>query len=145
MAKRKRPFLNHAEWRRIFVLEKRCIEKEFPFLRCTLLNKKLTCSGRITPSEGCDTYQIRIDYFKGGTPLVYIVDPPIEPTPEYHIYESGHLCLYDPRVSPWSTRMLLHQTIIPWTAEWLVFYELWRDTGEWKGPEAPHGDDEPGK
>ncbi len=36
----------------------------------------------------------------------------------------------------------IDDTIIPWTAEWLVFYELWKDTGTWQGAEAPHEDDE---
>ena len=35
--------------------------------------------------------------------------------------------------------MKIHETIIPWTAEWLVFYELWQLTGEWYGAASPHG------
>jgi len=33
---------------------------------------------------------------------------------------------------------MLHETIIPWTAEWIVFYELWKITGEWLGSAALH-------
>jgi len=33
----------------------------------------------------------------------------------------------------------IHEKIIPWIAEWLVFYELYRICGKWLGPEAPHG------
>lgn len=33
----------------------------------------------------------------------------------------------------------LHDKIIPWTAEWLVYYELFKLDGKWLGPEAPHG------
>lgn len=142
MAKRNRVPFNYAERRRLFVLEKQCIKKYFPFLRCTLRGKNLTCHGNITPSEGCDTYKIKVEYQEGRAPRVYITDPYIEPDPEYHIYKAGHLCLYDHRESPWSTKMMLHETIIPWTAEWLVFYELWKITGEWIGPEALHGLDE---
>jgi hypothetical protein len=29
--------------------------------------------------------------------------------------------------------MLLAYTVVPWTSEWLVFYELWLITGEWLG------------
>ena len=28
---------------------------------------------------------------------------------------------------------LISNTIIPWTIEWLYFYELWLATGEWLG------------
>ena len=30
-------------------------------------------------------------------------------------------------------RMLIANTTLPWTAEWLFFYELWLVTGEWDG------------
>lgn len=139
MARKKRVPFNYARRRQHFILEIYCIEKYFPFLQCTLRGKRLCCNGSITPIEGCDTYKIRLEYKEGMTPRVYIVDPHIEPDPEYHIYKEGNLCLFDPRESPWSSMMRIHETIIPWTAEWLVFYEIWKLTGKWEGPEAEHG------
>ncbi len=59
------------------------------------------------------------------------------------MYLNGSLCLFDPRVSPWKGSYNLHETIIPWTAEWLVFYELYKIHGKWLGPEAPHDPKEP--
>ena len=29
--------------------------------------------------------------------------------------------------------MSIADTIVPWTAEWLVYYEIWLMTGEWYG------------
>ena len=29
--------------------------------------------------------------------------------------------------------MSIADTIVPWTAEWLVHYEIWLVTGEWYG------------
>ena len=139
MAKTKRVPFNYARRRQHFILEKLYIEKYFPFLQCTLRRKLLCCNGSITPSDGCNSYKIRVEYLEGRTPRVYIVDPHIEPHPEYHIYEEGNLCLFDHRESPWSSTMRIHETIIPWTAEWLVFYELWKLTGKWEGSEAEHG------
>jgi hypothetical protein len=46
---------------------------------------------------------------------------------------------YQPNEDPWKLSDDIHQKIIPWTAEWLVFYELYQIYGEWLGPEAPHG------
>lgn len=135
-------WVNAAHRRYHFILEKSRLKKYYPFLNCTLRGNQLTCRGTITPSEGCNTYKIKLVYRKEKTPKVYIVDPPIEPHIEYHMYKEGDLCLFDPRVSPWSPDMMLHETIIPWTAEWFVFYELWKDTGKWLGLEAPHGEDE---
>lgn len=33
---------------------------------------------------------------------------------------------------------MIAETIVPWTALWLLYYELWLETDEWLGPEAPH-------
>ena len=29
--------------------------------------------------------------------------------------------------------MLIADTIVPWTCEWLIHYEIWLATGEWHG------------
>lgn len=55
------------------------------------------------------------------------------------MYGDGRLCLYDYREQPWRDGDNIHEKIIPWTAEWLVFYELYLIRGKWLGPEAVHG------
>ncbi|WP_448659200.1 hypothetical protein ACPVPU_01720 [Sphingomonas sp. CJ99] len=50
----------------------------------------------------------------------------------------AHLCLYYPDGTEWTRQSLLAETILPWTAEWLFFYEMWHVTGTWGGAEAPH-------
>ena len=55
------------------------------------------------------------------------------------MYGNGPLCLYDPRETPWQRMDNVHQKIIPWIAEWLVYYELYLIYGKWLGPEALHG------
>lgn len=129
---------NYAHVKKHFVLERIRIERHFTCFECELRRNRLVCRGIITPAEGCDSYHIRIDYELSGVPKVRITQPSIEPSAEYHMYPDGSLCLYDHREAPWSARMMLHETVIPWTAEWTVFYELWRLTGEWLGPVAPH-------
>ena len=133
---------NRAQESSHFVLEKLRVEKYFPCFKCDLKRRRLLCRGTISPSEGCDTYGVRIEYEPGCIPRVFITNPIIEPLREYHIYREGSLCLYDHRDAPWYSNLKIHETIIPWTAEWLVFYELWKLTGEWHGPAAPHGANE---
>lgn len=41
------------------------------------------------------------------------------------------ICLY--RYREFNTYKFLSKTIIPWTIEWLYFYEIWLATGEWCG------------
>ena len=56
------------------------------------------------------------------------------------MYRTGDLCLYHPLSQPWQGTEDLHATILPWVAEWLVFYELYLTKGRWLGPEIPHGE-----
>ena len=50
------------------------------------------------------------------------------------------LCLYDPRKDQWGPDRLIADTIVPWAAEWLFFFEGWLIDGHWAGggthPEA---------
>jgi hypothetical protein len=39
----------------------------------------------------------------------------------------------------WEADSKIAETIIPWTAAWLHFYELYLETGVWRGPQARHG------
>jgi len=102
----------------------------------------LHCNGKIIPFKGCTSYSIRISYKMGHIPDVYIINPQIQPRAEYHMYADGKLCLYDWREMPWRAHMDLHETIIPWTSEWIVFYELWCLTGKWLGAASMHGTEE---
>ena len=123
---------------RRFALQKALVEKHFPGFECRLARRCLECEGSITPSEECGTYWVSISYQRGGIPRVKIKDPQIIPSSAIHVYANGTLCLYEPRDTPWKASDNLHEKIIPWTAEWLVFYELFLIYGKWLGPEAPH-------
>jgi hypothetical protein len=139
MAKAPRISRDHRLDYRRFVIQKTLIEKHFPCFTCKLRRGHLKCEGRITPSEGCATYRVAISYEQGGVPKVVIKEPHITPSPSIHMYRNGALCLYQPIEDPWKPADNIHQKIIPWTAEWLVFYELFLICGKWLGPEAPHG------
>jgi len=127
-----------VDYRR-FVIQKALIEKHFPCFKCRLSHRHLECEGFITPSENCDTYRVAISYDQDGVPKVRIKEPQITPLASIHMYRTGALCLYQPAEDPWKTSDNIHEKIIPWTAEWLVFYELYLMCGKWLGPEAPHG------
>jgi hypothetical protein len=44
------------------------------------------------------------------------------------------LCLWDPDEMHWDPEMTIATTIIPWTSEWLLFFEYWQISGEFLGP-----------
>ncbi len=94
--------------------------------------------GCLQPSSRSPQYKIRVQ-LKGHIPHVYVLEPQIASNAP-HIYkrDNNSLCLYYPKDNSWSSEKLLALTIIPWTAEWLRFYEIWCVTEKWFGPEAPH-------
>jgi hypothetical protein len=80
--------------------------------------------------------RIDIVYPDGGRPTVSVVDPVLQPHPDSpwlpHVYEGNRLCLNLP--AEWTANDLLGDTVLPWTAEWLMYYELWLATDStWLG------------
>lgn len=76
---------------------------------------------------------------------VQVIDPIIGLDPRGtgewppHIYVNNnnpslpHLCLYDPAETRWTPEYYIAETIIPWTVDWLFFFEGWLATGKWEG------------
>jgi hypothetical protein len=50
-----------------------------------------------------------------------------------HVGPGTKLCLWWPKQREWVPQMKLVETCIPWTAEWLWYFEDWLATGEWTG------------
>ncbi|MGB7291242.1 MAG: hypothetical protein WBD99_03625 [Thermodesulfobacteriota bacterium] len=100
---------------------------------------KLIYRGWIQPSEQSVRYRVEIVYEPWNSPEIRILEPEIEASPSTHIYSNRNICLYDWREQQWQKGWHLHETIIPWMAEWLVFYELFLMTGKWLGISSMHG------
>lgn len=129
--------------RRRFFAQKTLIEKFFPCFRCRYRqHERLECIGQITPDVHCPAYEILIQYQYERVPRIWITSPPITPSPEIHMYKDRSLCLYFPDDDRWKISDDVHRKIIPWVAEWLVFYELYQLIGKWLGPAAPHASPE---
>jgi len=111
----------------------------FPGFVCDFNRKDqvLSWRGELQPTDESPVYHVRITYKMGGTPYVKVISPEIRPGAP-HLYSGGRLCLYDPKDRSWHPGLFIAKTIVPWTAEWLFFYELWLETGTWWGPSAPH-------
>ena len=110
--------------------------------------------GPIKPSAV--EYQVRVEYEVPHVievytvhqiqPSVQVLSPLLEAHPDFkdgpvpHVYvnkEEPHLpylCLFDTYNNEWSPADLLADTIIPWTAGYLYFYEGWLATERWFGP-----------
>lgn len=69
-----------------------------------------------------------------------VLSPALESRPGErlpHVYPGNALCLYYEQEFVGSEDFIA-DTIVPWTSEWLYFYEHWMSTGLWLGAEAPH-------
>lgn len=88
---------------------------------------------------GSPKYIVQVIYRGPHAPRVYVLEPKLEDSP--HRYDGNRLCLFDPREPRrrWKADSKIGETIIPWTAAWLHYYELYLETGVWRGPQAPHG------
>lgn len=91
------------------------------------------------PTPFSISYTIRIEFGAGRVPRVQVLSPkplPKAPGAKYyehinHPQERQYLCLHLPR--EWKGHMIIADTFVPWTSEWLYSYEVWVETGEWTG------------
>lgn len=120
-------------------IERSLITRHYSFIRCIIRNGILYCYGHYQPTELSPTYNYRIKYHPDKVPVVIITSHKIEYDDDIHLYvDDNSLCLFHKTDLQWNRRCHLYDTIIPWTHEWFVFYELYQITGEWLHPYVPH-------
>lgn len=113
------------------------LRAQFPSFRLKRTAGGLCWHGELRPQEDSPLYRVRIIWSESRSPRVSVEAPALAPKAP-HRYADGSLCLYYPRDESWTRHKHLADTIVPWAAEWLLFYEIWLVTKRWFGPEAPH-------
>lgn len=122
------------------------MELRWPSFECSVTRGKLTCVGTIRPDPQSRSYRVRLEYRVGGPPRVWIEEPPIERRPTepdepiphtygYHREGEERPCL---NRTSWHAGKRLADTTLPWLLEWLLHYEIWRQTGVWCGGGIDH-------
>lgn len=99
------------------------------------------------PTPLSRSYQVTLALEADGTPDVRVVEPDLRlhtggrDLP--HIYhDPDRLCLYLPGTGQWDASKRLDLTIIPWTHLWLIYFEEWLVSDDWKGAgKHPEDDD----
>jgi hypothetical protein len=92
-----------------------------------------------SPTALSRAYQLRIDYRQDDVPQVFVEDPDLlslaggRRLPHVYMQKPTCLCLYTPSAREWSGWMRIDQTIVPWVALWLFYFEQWLDSDDWKG------------
>jgi hypothetical protein len=119
------------------------LKKAFPSSSGDVRRNQLRWTTELMPSSLSDTYRIRLEYSLEKSPKVVVEEPCLQERDGKkppHVYREGSLCLYLPGAREWDDTMLLADTIVPWTSEWLLHYEIWLATGEWHGGGVHPGD-----
>lgn len=107
---------------------------------CEIKGNTLFWIGDIQPTPISRIYTVALKFRMWGIPQIWIMGDSLKnlDSPDFpHKYEINidmkmvRVCLY--RYREFNTCKFLSKTIIPWTVEWLYFYELWLATGEWCG------------
>lgn len=118
-----------------------CLHRRFPHERPPTVKAGLmTWTVTLQPTPMSVHYQVVISYRHRQRPRVKVVAPALESRQDEslpHVYPGDELCLYYMDEFT-GTEDFIADTIVPWTSEWLYFYECWITTGVWLGAEAPH-------
>lgn len=121
------------------VREADLLKKRFPSGHVNLRRGTLRWRCTLQPSEISQNYRIHLTYASLASPRVVVRDPRLVPDTNGHlphVYSDGSLCLYEP--GEWKHGDSLASTIVPWTCEWLFFYEFWLALGVWLGSGGDH-------
>jgi hypothetical protein len=130
MVKKRRPKLKSL------ALQAEALKGDFPDFSVRINRSNLIWEAFLIPSPLSETYRVRITYKLNKSPRIKVIDPPLqkrEGKKPPHLYKGDFLCCYLPRSGEWDGQMFLARTIVPWACEWLLHYEIWLVTGEWRG------------
>ncbi|MFC5606088.1 hypothetical protein [Variovorax soli] len=114
----------------------------FPDATVRHSGRTLLFKAEIAPGEFGRLYQCLLKVKPDcQQPDVIVLEPDLQvlaggrKIPHTYAYEGKgtRLCLWWPRGRDWIPTMKMADTFIPWTAEWLYYFELWLTTGEWSG------------
>lgn len=110
------------------------LRAKFPNARTKLTPTSFSWTATLQPHLASRIYTVRITVSQRGYPRVEVLEPALEARPGEsipHRFGDGSLCLH--LEDEWKTAMLMVDTTVPWTCEWLLNYEIWLATGVWYG------------
>lgn len=128
--------------------QEKTILKYFPESKTAIVGKKLIWKGYLQPTPFSKKYEIKINY-EAGKISIYVLNPKLDicegqkKLPHIYNAKKQQLCLF---FKEWNGGMFIIDTIIPWTSEWLYFYEIWLvNGGIWLGGGTTHNNTIPKK
>jgi hypothetical protein len=114
------------------------LKRAFPLSEYRLKNDKLFWKGTLQPTALSTPFEVVITCKQYASPEIWVYVGEVQDIESIpHKYETDktnnrvRICLCLP--SEYETEWGFLTAIIPWTIEWLYFYEIWLATGEWRG------------
>ncbi len=117
------------------------MKSKYPNFSCKKKDGELIFTGDLMIMPELPVYNVSVHYRFNLPPKVYVNSPKLDDKCP-HRYKDDSLCLYHRDNFKWNADKLLATMIMQWTIAWIYFYEAWLQTGEWYGPEVPHGNTE---
>lgn len=100
----------------------------------------VTWTGPLQPSPLSRRYVVQLNYTSlNHLPQVHVLGPSLKKLAPgrriEHLYcqETERLCLYTPKQREWLPHQRLSRTLLPWAELWLLYFEDWVVTDEWRG------------
>ncbi len=115
------------------------LRRDFPAGAGQARNGRLLWRQTLQPTPVSRDYYLRLRYAVTTFPEVVIEQPRLtdlagkKPIPHLYKQDPPELCLFRPAREEWSAKRPLSETIIPWSALWLLYFEDWLACGEWHG------------
>lgn len=118
------------------------LKAEYPGSFSEIKGSTLKWCGKIKPTALSEEYNILIKYSWGKSPESWVFGENLKKldSPDFpHNFKIDkdkkkvRICLYHPKNDEWNPSQYISKTIIPWSVEWLYFYDVWLSTGKWYG------------
>jgi hypothetical protein len=121
-------------------IQKFLIDYFFPGIHSAQSGNELIIKYELRDPDWKSTYTIGILLKAFKEPKVWVLQPDIKPRLSIHMYQDKSLCLFHRADFGIFEKISIARQIIPWTIEWVHFYELWQVNGHiWLGKEIGHG------
>lgn len=107
------------------------LQRRYPDATVNATLHELVWRGTLRPTEYSDSYEVVISHNLRESPLVYVARPHLQLVQGKrlpHVFRLNLLCLHTLSRTLIASRQLAN-TLVPWSVEWLFFYEIWLASG----------------
>ena len=117
------------------------LRSAYPDRRPVIRKGRLTWKYSLRPTPASCSYEVRLEARPYMQAEIFVMSPALQTDAQGrlpHVYDNGALCLN--RAGEWREGQLFIDTCVPWTLEWLFFYELWLVDHVWRGDGVDEAD-----